>query len=125
MALLARRAGLRPSRVLRRNRGTARQKSLGAQDRAANLRGALLATRSLAGRSFLIVDDVLTTGATLDEAARAIRAAGGTVLGAATLAFTARRHPPRDTTTGQDYRGPRGAQDSSARTGSFSPGGSA
>lgn len=125
VALLARRAGLRPSRVLRHSRGTARQKSLGVEHRAANLRGALAATRSLAGRSFLIVDDVLTTGATLDEAARAIREAGGTVLGAAALAFTARRHPTRDTTTGQDYRGPRGAQDSSARTGSFSPGGSA
>lgn len=125
VALLARRAGLRPSRVLRPIRGTARQKTLGVEDRAANLRGALAATRPLAGRSFLIVDDVLTTGATLDEAARAIREAGGAVLGAATLAFTARVHPTRDTGTGQDYRGPQGAQRSSAWTGSFSPGGSA
>lgn len=125
VALLARRAGLHTVRVLRHTRTTASQKTLGVGDRAANLVGALAATGPLAGRSFLIIDDVLTTGATLDEAARAIRGAGGAVLGAATLAFTARLLPARDTSTGQDYRWPQGAQQSSAWTGSFSPGGSA
>jgi predicted amidophosphoribosyltransferase len=125
VALLVRRAGLRPARVLRHRRSTARQKTLGVVARASNLLGAFVATGSLEGRSVLIVDDVLTTGATLDEAARAIREAGGTVLGAATLAFTARRHPARDTGAGQDYGGPQGAQRSSAWTGLFSPGGRA
>lgn len=125
VGLLVRAAGLRRARILRPARATARQKSLGVAERAANVRGALCVARPLAGREFLIIDDVLTTGATLDEAARAIRAGGGVVVGAATLAFTPRLHRNRDTVPGQDYRGPQGAQRSTAWTGPFSPGGGA
>ena len=66
------------------------QKSLGVDERAANRAGALRARWSLAGLRVAIVDDVVTTGATLDEAARAIRAAGGEVDHAVTLAATPR-----------------------------------
>lgn len=104
-ALLAR-AGLpRPSPVLRRARSTAAQKTLDREHRTANTIGALSARGSLAGRRFLVVDDVLTTGATLDETVRAISAAGGSVLVGAVVAFTPLRsggrptgslHPARD-----------------------------
>ncbi|HJV32970.1 MAG TPA: phosphoribosyltransferase family protein, partial [Patescibacteria group bacterium] len=48
-------------------------------DRAANVRGAFIARHlpaSLRGRPFLLVDDVRTTGATMDGCAEALRAAG-------------------------------------------------
>jgi predicted amidophosphoribosyltransferase len=88
--LLVRRAGGRPQRVLLSARTTGTQKTLGVEDRAVNLRGAFVAARRLEGRRFVIVDDILTSGATITEAARAISEAGGEVVGAATLAFTKR-----------------------------------
>ena len=108
--ILVRKAGFVPHPVLRASRGTATQKTLGVADRADNVRGAFRARRDLTGRSFVLVDDILTTGATLDEAARAVTAAGGTVLGAATLAFTPRLFSFRDNGHPQDYRGAKGAQ---------------
>lgn len=90
VALLARRAGLRHTRVLRSTRSTASQKTLGAVDRASNLQSSMVSKKSLVGRRFVLIDDVVTTGATLAEAARAVTAAGGEVVGRAALAFTPR-----------------------------------
>lgn len=52
------------------------QAALALDARAANVRGAFRATRSLAGLQVVLVDDVMTTGATLREAALALGAAG-------------------------------------------------
>ena len=93
VALLVRRAGYRVSPVLRVARATSVQKSLDVAGRASNRAGSLRAVGDLAGRRLTIVDDVLTTGATLQEAARAIREAGGDVVGAVTLAATPRLYP--------------------------------
>jgi len=61
--------------------------------RAANLSGSMRATSDLAGcRGVVLVDDVVTTGASLAEAARALRSAGGEALGAAVVAATRRVH---------------------------------
>ncbi|MDN5724404.1 MAG: ComF family protein [Propionibacteriales bacterium] len=81
------------------------QAGLHAEERAANLAGALAATpRVVTGRSVVLFDDVVTTGASLAEAARAIRAAGGDVVGAVVIAATARRQPrsPRATVAPRD-----------------------
>lgn len=83
-------ARVRP--VLRQRRAVADQSGLSAGQRAANLTGALVAVPgSLAGAEPLVlVDDLVTTGASLAEAARAAGAAGGLVLGAAVVAAPGR-----------------------------------
>lgn len=87
--LLARRAGLPVARMLRVHAPTADQRLLGRTERAANVSGSMRA-RGAAGAAVIVVDDVVTTGATLVEAARALRAGGARVLGAATVASTTR-----------------------------------
>lgn len=68
------------------------QKGLGRGERANRVRGSMRIrphrSKQIRGRRCLIVDDVLTTGATLAEAARAVTAAGGIVCGAVVLAAT-------------------------------------
>ena len=91
--LLLGRAGLRGSALLRPCAGVADQVGLGRQQRLDNRSGTLAATRPLSGSRIVLVDDIVTTGATLLEARRALRQAGGEVIGAATVAETRRHHP--------------------------------
>jgi predicted amidophosphoribosyltransferase len=88
--LVAARAGLRVVRLLRHTRRTADQRGLDHTRRRDNVAGSLRA-RDAAGLRVLVLDDVVTTGATLAEAARALRAAGAEVVGAVTIAATPRR----------------------------------
>jgi predicted amidophosphoribosyltransferase len=91
-----RREGLR-ARVHPALRVTARpvdQAGLDTSSRAANVRDRFAVRRGARVTApVVLVDDVVTTGATLREAQRALEAAGVTVLGAATVAATRRRHP--------------------------------
>ena len=59
-----------------RMRDTPPQADLPWRDRARNVRDAFACTRSLAGMRMLLVDDVMTTGASLDEVARTLKRAG-------------------------------------------------
>lgn len=78
-----RRAGTpaRVAPVLRQRRAVADQSGLNSRQRLANIGGALAVTaggvRLLAGGPVVLVDDLVTTGATLAEAARAVREATG------------------------------------------------
>ncbi|KGJ72144.1 hypothetical protein GY21_17320 [Cryobacterium roopkundense] len=91
--LLLRRAGLAPTRALRPVRASVDQVGLDRAARSDNRRGSLTAVRPLVGFHCIIVDDVLTTGATLLEARRAVLAAGGVVAGMAALAERRRLLP--------------------------------
>lgn len=71
---------------LARQAETRSQTRLSRQARQHNLAGAFVASEDAAGRHVLLVDDVLTTGATLAEATRALRAVGAEVSVAALAA---------------------------------------
>ena len=84
----------RAQRLLAPVRALGDQASLGASGRAANLAGAFrVAPWLTSGLVVVVVDDVVTTGASLVEATRALRAAGAAVHGAATVAATMRTSP--------------------------------
>ncbi len=91
VALLLRRAGLRAEPALRALRQGADQAGLSSRSRWENRDGWLRPRDGPAGRRVLLVDDILTTGATLLEARRALTSGGADVVGAAVLARTPRR----------------------------------
>ena len=78
------------SRLLRRIRNTPHQMGLGATERRENMRGAFraYAAAELKGKTVLLVDDVLTTGSTASEAARALRDVGAANVVVAYLAHS-------------------------------------
>ncbi|WP_245657816.1 ComF family protein [Herbidospora mongoliensis] len=78
--------------VLRPARKVADQSGLTSAQRAVNLAGAFTSKAVPRGR-VVLVDDVVTTGATLAEAARALRAAGAETAYAVTVAATRKRVP--------------------------------
>jgi ComF family protein len=71
--------------LLRRVRATATQQGLDAVARKSNLRGAFAVTAPVTGQQLLLVDDVLTTGATVRECAHALRTAGAAAVEVAVL----------------------------------------
>lgn len=88
--LLVRRAGARAVPLLRMRRASADQRGLGRAARRVNVAGLFLARTPPAG-PVVVVDDVVTTGATLRDAVSALRAAGADHVVAVTLAHTPKR----------------------------------
>lgn len=83
--------------LLVRQRSTHSQFELGVRDRRRNLRGACRVQGNVHGREVMLVDDILTTGATARECARVLIAAGASKVWVVTLAraqreFLRRQH---------------------------------
>lgn len=85
--VLGRRRGLRvDTRSVTRVIATPSQQGLSRRARRANLRGAFEATMDLSGQHVLLLDDVMTTGTTLNELADVVRRAGAARVTAVALA---------------------------------------
>lgn len=93
--LLARVLGRRmqvpaPARLLLRTRSTPPQIGLKVIERRRNLRGAFTVRGALDGERILLIDDVMTTGATARECSRTLLEAGAGAVAVAVLARAAR-----------------------------------
>lgn len=86
---VAKHLGLRTaSKALWLTRRASDQAGLDQEARATNLVGAMAGSMSLRGKRVLLVDDIVTTGSSLIEAARAVTEVGASVVGFFTLAET-------------------------------------
>ncbi len=79
------------TRACSRIRHTTAQADLPWRERASNVRGAFHCAADLTGQRLLLVDDVMTTGASLDELARTVKLHGAAQV---TLLVLARALPP-------------------------------
>ncbi|MDR3086714.1 MAG: ComF family protein [Azoarcus sp.] len=78
------------SRTCSRIRHTPAQASLSWKKREKNIRNAFQCTRDLSGRRILLVDDVMTTGASLNEFARTLKRHGASEITLLVVARTLR-----------------------------------
>jgi ComF family protein len=83
--------GIPAKKVLRRGSATRSQAGLSNAQRRENVAGAFRARCKVAGLRILLVDDVMTTGATAGACARALKKAGARSVSLLTLARVDRR----------------------------------
>ncbi|HTT65463.1 MAG TPA: ComF family protein [Bryobacteraceae bacterium] len=88
---IARARGIRMRSVLRRQGATRAQAGLSNAQRRENVAGAFRARRRVAGLRILLIDDVMTTGATAGACAVALKKAGARSVSLLTLARVDRR----------------------------------
>lgn len=118
-ALLARQIGRRThvpvKNALRRVRNTAAQAGLTNAKRRVNVSGAFRAKnkKAFAGKRILLIDDVMTTGATASSCARALKMAGAAGVTLLTLARVDRR---MDFDPARDFNATGAPQDAQSRS---------
>jgi ComF family protein len=104
---VARRWGVPVRNVVRRKRATTPQAGLTNAKRRANVRGVFKVKSSLKGLRVLLVDDVMTTGASASACARALKRAGAAHVTLLALARTDRRsnlsYQPEESKTIQEH----------------------
>jgi len=90
---VAKKRGIPLLSVLRRKRATATQAGLASAGRRRNVAGAfvLKPNRNLAGKKILLIDDVMTTGATASACASVLKRGGAQSVSLLTLARVDRR----------------------------------
>jgi ComF family protein len=97
---VAKRRGIPVLRALRRKRGTATQAGLASAGRRRNVAGAFVLRSEakpnpqLAGKKILLIDDVMTTGATASACAGVLKRGGALSVSLVTLARVDRRWRP-------------------------------
>lgn len=88
---LSRKTGISYSELLRRGKPAHLQKTLSADARAENVTDVFYAEAVPRAACILLVDDVVTTGATMEAAARALRHVGSGTMIAVSLAHTKKK----------------------------------
>jgi ComF family protein len=88
---VSRRTGVPLAPALRRAKTTPPQAGLSDHERRRNVTGAFRSTQALEGRHVLLVDDVMTTGATVSACAAVLKRCGAARVTVLTLARTDRR----------------------------------
>ncbi len=84
---LAKLIGINHCELLKKTRETKKQKELTENERIINVRGAYKVCRDVKDMNILLVDDVFTTGATMDECAKILKRAGAAKVCCATVSI--------------------------------------
>ena len=91
---LAKRLSIPLVPALEKVRRTGEQKTLSKKERRDNLKGCFKAAAEVKGKSLILVDDVLTTGATAEEAAKTLKKKGAEHVYFATVASVENKVQP-------------------------------
>ena len=86
-------SGIEVIDVAQKVKRTKQQVGLGFKDRQNNLKGCFKATARIDGKTVLVIDDVMTTGATLSELAKVLKKAGAGEVITETVAVNMRQSP--------------------------------
>ncbi len=102
---LAREAGFAFSPLLKRKRDGLAQKTLTQAERIENMKHALAAVGDIRGKRVVLVDDIVTTGASMSAAARLLLEAGALEVVAVCAAFTEKKEKRRFTVVSRRRQG--------------------
>jgi competence protein ComFC len=93
-AALAKRSGFRHSAILKRLKHGKQQKYLNVDERFENVQGMFGISKrfDVKGKNVVLVDDLVTTGATVSEAARILYDAGAEYVACVCIAMSDKKH---------------------------------